>query len=38
MSTEILQMFRTLTHGQMTAKDKQVANTISRLFRVTQSC
>ena len=27
MSTEILQMFITLTRGQMTAKDKQVANT-----------
>ena len=37
MSTEILQMFITLTRGQMTAKDKQVANTISPLFRVTQS-
>ena len=36
MSTEILQMFMTLTRGQLTAKDKQGANTISPLFRVTQ--
>ena len=36
MSTEILQMFITLTRGQMTTKDKQIANTISPLFRVTQ--
>ena len=29
-------MFITLTRGQMTAKDKHAANTISPLFRVTQ--
>ena len=32
MSTEILQMFLTLTRGQMTAKDKQVANTTDITF------
>ena len=32
MSTEILQMFITLTRGQMTAKDKQVANTTDIAF------
>ena len=37
MSTEILQMFIILTRGQMTAKDNQVANTISPLFSVIQS-
>jgi hypothetical protein len=32
MSTEILQMFITLSRGQMNTKDKQVA------FRATQCC
>ena len=32
MSTEILQMFITLTRGQMTAKEKQVAYTLNIAF------
>ena len=32
MRTEILQMFITLTRGQMTTKDKEVANTTDIVF------